>query len=1050
VRGGFVEPPPAATSLSPVWKLLSLELRHRLLFAAGLALGLAAAGAAPLPAALPAGDGAEALELPRPLLAHPPRGYVLSPEGERWRLLERQGVVPRPPLRPESERRAEEESEASPAALRRARAEAAWRSLLAAPGQVGAVTRSDLSGVPHRARVAGLRAAAGPLDTQASAEAAGRAFLLAHRDLLLGGESPSEAEMPLLKAHRVGELWFLVFGQRHAGLEVIDGRVDVRLRRDGAVPLFGSQWFPGVDAARTPLVQRAVAEVVARAAVTGDPHQGSLRGADLAILPVPAGDDFAYRLVHRVRHASPAPLGVWTTLVDAEDGVIWARENALRHYDLSGTVTADFLPAQPSDPFEVAALPHTVVRRAADSTFTSLAGAYLLSGVTAGEPITTALRGLYMELIDATGPEGSLSNLAPGASPLDFHWTFAGGDTAEGTAYYHGLLAHDYVKALDGGLTAVDYRMPCLVNINATCNAFWDGVGINFFRTGNGCANTGQIADVVYHEYGHGVTQFTFDPLAPNGAMHEGFSDYLAATMTRQPVIGRGFTGPGTSIRTCDNTRTLPAPECLGQVHCLGTAISGALWDLQGNLALSLGDSTAAQSLADQLWHFAGYGGAYWYDDYLLDLLLVDDDDGTLLNGTPHFGDICSAFEAHGLPCPDTTSGVWIVHDPLPDADPGAVPYAVSAEMGSFATALAPGEQLLFYRVNEGGWVEVALAPGGGDLYEGSIPALPSGGRVDYYLGAGDAGGLSATHPAGAPGSFHTFFVGAQSVVFTDDFETDQGWEANGGNTALTGYWKRVDPNGTADGGFVYQPEDDHTPDPGVVCFVTGDTTAGLQSGTADVDGGCVYLVSPRLALSGLSNARLEYWRWFTNENRLDDSLFVAVSGDDGASWALLEVQPYTQNEWLSRSFDLGSRIPLTDSVRLRVWTCDGGGGSLTEAALDDVLVTTRQFEVVEATPPPAVGLHLAQSLPNPTTGEAVIAFGVPGGAGASTPVSLRLYDARGRLVRTLVADRRPPGAYRVAWNGRDEAGRRVAPGTYLYLLQAAGEELSRKLVLTR
>ena len=39
---------------------------------------------------------------------------------------------------------------------------------------------------------------------------------------------------------------------------------------------------------------------------------------------------------------------------------------------------------------------------------------------------------------------------------------------------------------------------PVDVNIPSTCNAYWDGVGVNFFHAGGGCANTGTIADVVF------------------------------------------------------------------------------------------------------------------------------------------------------------------------------------------------------------------------------------------------------------------------------------------------------------------------------------------------------------------------------------------------------------------------------------------------------------------------------------------------------------------------------------------------------------------------
>src|SRR4029077_20548933 len=117
----------------------------------------------------------------------------------------------------------------------------------------------------------------------------------------------------------------------------------------------------------------------------------------------------------------------------------------------------------------------------------------------------------------------TLSSTAPAGGALDFNWTPGTADTASRNAYYQASAAHAYIKALDPGFVGLDYRVPCIINIPATCNAYWDGSSINFFRYGGGCPNTATIADVIFHEYGHGVTQFTFDPGEPNGAMHEGF-----------------------------------------------------------------------------------------------------------------------------------------------------------------------------------------------------------------------------------------------------------------------------------------------------------------------------------------------------------------------------------------------------------------------------------------------------------------------------------------------------------------------------------------------
>ena len=59
----------------------------------------------------------------------------------------------------------------------------------------------------------------------------------------------------------------------------------------------------------------------------------------------------------------------------------------------------------------------------------------------------------------------------------------------------------------------------------------------------------------------------------------------------------------------------------------------------------------------------------------------------------------------------------------------------------------------------------------------------------------------------------------------------------------------------------------------------------------------------------------------------------------------------------------------------------------------------------------------------------------------------LAVFDVQGRKVRTLVEGERPVGPHRVTWDGRDEAGRRVATGLYFCRLEAEGTTRTRKMV---
>ena len=67
---------------------------------------------------------------------------------------------------------------------------------------------------------------------------------------------------------------------------------------------------------------------------------------------------------------------------------------------------------------------------------------------------------------------------------------------------------HDHLKSIFPTFTALDIPMETNVDEFGTCNAY-DGSSINFYQAGlsqNGtdyCEATGNIADVVYHEYGH-------------------------------------------------------------------------------------------------------------------------------------------------------------------------------------------------------------------------------------------------------------------------------------------------------------------------------------------------------------------------------------------------------------------------------------------------------------------------------------------------------------------------------------------------------------------
>jgi hypothetical protein len=99
----------------------------------------------------------------------------------------------------------------------------------------------------------------------------------------------------------------------------------------------------------------------------------------------------------------------------------------------------------------------------------------------------------------------------------------------------------------------------------------------------------------------------------------------------------------------------------------------------------------------------------------------------------------------------------------------------------------------------------------------------------------------------------------------------------------------------------------------------------------------------------------------------------------------------------------------------------------------------------VETPKTPAV-TFLRQNLPNPFNPTTRIEFGLKD----ATRVSLRIYDASGRLVRVLVEGNRPAGRHAEMWDGRNAGGLQVASGIYFYRLTAGRFDQTNKMVLVR
>lgn len=916
-----------------------------------------------------------------------------------------------------------------------------WRSFEARHGRWAAVW-NEVTSSPHRA--IGRPIALPPhAEDAAGVDAAVRAFVAEAPEAF--GPAP---ELETASVQRVEDRWYVRYRQTFHGVPLAFADWEFRVR-DGRLIAFGADAHRVPEGTPTrPRLVAAAAREAARAGLEFDPASDRLEGGDrLWLVPIAEPSGVRYRLAYEVEVRIADPPASWATLVDAENGTVLWRHDRVRAV-VSGTVTGDVHLVLPTDPPTTRPMAHETVSVDNGDVTTDAAGFY--SGAASGSAkVISKLSGPYC-VADRPGPDASFTVTVTDPASVNIAWTTANSLDAERDGFYHVNLVHDYLKGIDPGFTGNDYPMACRVEITSdVCNAYWDGSGLNFYAAGGGCPSMATLPDVVYHEYGHGVNDNLYRQAGIsygmiNGALHEGLADALAALLQDDSDVGQGFFGPGTVLRSVDNTLRWPEDRS-GDPHATGLIVAGAVWDMREALGLAL---------ATHLSHFAKYGVPDDLDDgiamneYFLETLVADDDDGDLSNGTPHFAQINAAFNAHGI---GTSYYLGIGHAPLADQpSPGPYPITATVTYAGPIGALDASSPTLHVSLNGGAYFPIAMTPGGGPgQYAATLPAV-AGAIVRYWVSAADVSGGETTSPLGAPAEHsHVFLAGATTVQVARDLETDPGWTVgDAGDAATTGVWIRAEPVGTAVSGVQVQPELDHTPDPGALCFVTGNAAVNDPIGANDVDGGKTTLLTQVFSASGLTNPVVEYYRWYTNNSGADpgnDFWRVDLSNDGGATWAPIENTKVTDNSWRRVVFFIADVLPPTATMRLRFVAEDAGPASLVEAAVDD-------FRLLSLPPTTGVGdvarpaLELRAPWPNPFTDATTFRYALPSRA----RVSLSVLDVSGRLVRQLDEGEREPGEHQVSWDGRDRAGHPAPSGAYFARLVVEGRETVRTLVRVR
>jgi hypothetical protein len=110
------------------------------------------------------------------------------------------------------------------------------------------------------------------------------------------------------------------------------------------------------------------------------------------------------------------------------------------------------------------------------------------------------------------------------------------------------------------------------------------------------------------------------------------------------------------------------------------------------------------------------------------------------------------------------------------------------------------------------------------------------------------------------------------------------------------------------------------------------------------------------------------------------------------------------------------------------------------------LVVGSEDFVGDSPLPPLPATTALHQNYPNPFNPTTLIKYDIA----TAGDVTIRVYDARGALVKDLYRGHRAPGRYVVSWHGDNQAGQKVASGIYFYRLETPQAMQTRKMVMLK
>ncbi|HEX3129258.1 MAG TPA: hypothetical protein VH394_18130 [Thermoanaerobaculia bacterium] len=580
-----------------------------------------------------------------------------------------------------------------------------WQGFLATAGgpwkgyvdrRTGRIDYAEGAGLPWIAGAGNSLEAHGTPGLQ-DLEAIARSFLPRVATAL--GVDPDTLVLSKSRSGRTdSHLWNVDFDVVLDGMTVEGARVVLRIN-NGNLIQFGTENLPA-PGSRVPAGRVGRKEALATfAGYVGGMSAADqfLDGGTARLIPAVLEESDGERGVLRVWEFTfrrRGSMGTWRARVDAASGLLLEFRDVNAYAKANGGV---YPKSYIFNDETVLPMPYADL---STGGFTDSAGNFPGSGT-----VSSTLTGQYVDINDSCGSisltSNALGSLLFGTSTGTDCTTpgsgGAGNTHSARTQFYHVNRAKEIGRGWLPSNTWLNAQLPVNVNIQSVCNAYWDGFSVNFFRSGSGCGNTGEIAAVSLHEYGHGLDSNDGNGFSADNGTGEGYADITAALLLHDSCMGQGFrttncAGYGDACTSCTGVRDVDWAKhtsntahtvenftrvrcpggggydgpCGGEGHCESYVMSEAVWDL-ANRDLPTPGSAAAWATTERLWYvsrptstsaFVCHNSTIpWTSDgcaagaLFRTLRAADDDDGNLANGTPHSCQIFAALNRHGMAC---------------------------------------------------------------------------------------------------------------------------------------------------------------------------------------------------------------------------------------------------------------------------------------------------------------------------------------------------------------------------------------------------------------